>query len=148
MSQANLFIWPTLWQLGKIVLSTTNLESLFMKIRFSKKQLLATSIIALGVSSFSPIASFAQDANSKQVETVIVTARKKAESTKDIPISVSALRGDALTAITSGAADMNALSARTPSLVVESSFGRTFPRFYIRGLGNTDFDLNLSLIHI
>lgn len=142
-SQASLFM-PIHSALGKIVLSTTNLESLFMKIRFSKKQLLATSIIALGVSSFSPIASFAQDANSKQVETVIVTARKKAESTKDIPISVSALRGDALTAITSGAGDMNALSARTPSLVVESSFGRTFPRFYIRGLGNTDFDLNAS----
>ena len=31
-----------------------------------------------------------------------------------------------------------------PSLNIESSFGRTFPRFYIRGLGNTDFDLNAS----
>jgi iron complex outermembrane receptor protein len=28
--------------------------------------------------------------------------------------------------------------------MVESSFGRTFPRFYIRGLGNTDFDFNAS----
>ena len=27
---------------------------------------------------------------------------------------------------------------------MESSFGRIFPRFYIRGLGNTDFDLNAS----
>ena len=27
---------------------------------------------------------------------------------------------------------------------MESSFGRVFPRFYIRGLGNTDFDLNAS----
>ena len=33
---------------------------------------------------------------------------------------------------------------RVPSLNIESSFGRTFPRFYIRGLGNTDFDLNAS----
>jgi len=31
-----------------------------------------------------------------------------------------------------------------PSLHIESSFGRTLPRFYIRGLGNTDFDLNAS----
>lgn len=31
-----------------------------------------------------------------------------------------------------------------PSLTIESSFGRAFPRFYIRGLGNTDFDLNAS----
>ena len=61
-------------RLGRLCFQQQTLESLFMKIRFSKKQLLATSIIALGVSSFSPIASFAQDANSKQVETVIVTA--------------------------------------------------------------------------
>ncbi|WP_273786852.1 Plug domain-containing protein, partial [Brucella intermedia] len=29
-------------------------------------------------------------------------------------------------------------------LQIESSFGRTFPRFYIRGLGNTDFDINAA----
>ena len=40
--------------------------------------------------------------------------------------------------------DILQLSARSPSLYAESSFGRTFPRFYIRGLGNTDFDLNAS----
>ena len=42
------------------------------------------------------------------------------------------------------AADIPRLSGRVPSLNIESSFGRTFPRFYIRGLGNTDFDLNAS----
>jgi iron complex outermembrane receptor protein len=31
-----------------------------------------------------------------------------------------------------------------PSLNIESSFGRAFPRFYIRGYGNTDFRLNAS----
>ena len=36
------------------------------------------------------------------------------------------------------------MNARVPSLSVESSFGRTFPRFYMRGLGNSDFDLNAS----
>ena len=39
---------------------------------------------------------------------------------------------------------MRFLSGRVPSLVIESSFGRAFPRFYIRGLGNPDFDLNAS----
>ena len=46
--------------------------------------------------------------------------------------------------INSGGADIRGLSGRVPSLNIESSFGRTFPRFYIRGLGNTDFDLNAS----
>ncbi|MFB0999866.1 MAG: TonB-dependent receptor, partial [Colwellia sp.] len=40
--------------------------------------------------------------------------------------------------------DVRSLSAKVPSLLIESSFGRTFPRFYIRGLGNTDFDLLAS----
>jgi iron complex outermembrane recepter protein len=119
-------------------------ESNLMKTRIFKNQLLASSIIAFGAISIAPSISYAAADGPKEVDTVIVTARKKSEATKDIPISVSAIRGDALTAVTSGAGDMNALSARTPSLVVESSFGRTFPRFYIRGLGNTDFDLNAS----
>jgi iron complex outermembrane receptor protein len=37
-----------------------------------------------------------------------------------------------------------ALSSRVPGLFVESSNGRAAPRFYIRGLGNTDFDLAAS----
>ena len=44
----------------------------------------------------------------------------------------------------SGGDDVRFLSGRVPSLNIESSFGRAFPRFYIRGLGNTDFDLNAS----
>jgi iron complex outermembrane receptor protein len=36
------------------------------------------------------------------------------------------------------------LAARVPSLYVESSNGRLAPRFYIRGLGNSDFDLAAS----
>ena len=40
--------------------------------------------------------------------------------------------------------DIRFLNAKIPSLSIESSFGRSFPRFYVRGLGNTDFDLNAS----
>src|SRR5262249_43726901 len=35
-------------------------------------------------------------------------------------------------------------SARVPGVYAESSNGRVAPRFYIRGLGNTDFDLAAS----
>ena len=47
-------------------------------------------------------------------------------------------------AIFSAGADITALAARVPGLFVESSNGRVAPRFYIRGLGNTDFDLAAS----
>ena len=54
------------------------------------------------------------------------------------------LQGEKSDALRSSGMDVRFLSNRTPSLQMESSFGRVFPRFYIRGLGNTDFDLNAS----
>ena len=75
---------------------------------------------------------------------ITVTAQKREENIQEVPVSVSTLQGEDLNVITTGGTDVRALSARVPSLIMESSFGRAFPRFYIRGLGNTDFDLNAS----
>ena len=75
---------------------------------------------------------------------IIVTATRRSENLQDIPLSVATINDETLAAINSGGADIRGLSGRVPSLNIESSFGRTFPRFYIRGLGNTDFDLNAS----
>ncbi len=75
---------------------------------------------------------------------IIVTAQRRSENIQDVPVAVSAASGAALDAIRSGGDDIRFLAARLPSLSIESSFGRSFPRFYIRGLGNTDFDLNAS----
>jgi iron complex outermembrane receptor protein len=79
-----------------------------------------------------------------QLETITVTAERRSENIKDVPNSVSAVRGEYLDVLNSSGQDVRLLSARVPSLNIESSFGRAFPRFYIRGLGNTDFDLNAS----
>jgi len=78
------------------------------------------------------------------VDTIYVTAQKRAENIQQVPLSVTSIDADKLETLTAGAADVKFLSGRVPSLVLESSFGRAFPRFYIRGLGNTDFDLNAS----
>jgi len=75
---------------------------------------------------------------------ILVTATRRSENLQDIPLSVATINDETLAAINSGGADIRGLSGRVPSLNIESSFGRTFPRFYIRGLGNTDFDLNAS----
>lgn len=75
---------------------------------------------------------------------VIVTAQRREESIQDVPVAVSTLSDEKLDVLGSGGDDIRFLSARLPSLLIESSFGRAFPRFYIRGLGNTDFDLNAS----
>ncbi|NQY50540.1 MAG: TonB-dependent receptor plug domain-containing protein, partial [Colwellia sp.] len=78
------------------------------------------------------------------IEVIQVTARKRVENVQEVPVAVTALQGDNLDAYSSSAMDIRFLNAKIPSLSVESSFGRTFPRFYMRGLGNSDFDLNAS----
>ncbi|WNC70258.1 TonB-dependent receptor [Thalassotalea nanhaiensis] len=99
------------------------------------------------MATMSPTTLAAEEAealDSTKLEVIEVTARKRVENVQEVPISVTALQGEKLQAISSGAMDIRFLNARIPSLSVESSFGRTFPRFYMRGLGNSDFDLNAS----
>jgi iron complex outermembrane receptor protein len=81
---------------------------------------------------------------SGQLQVITVTAERRVENIREVPSSVSALQGEVLDVLNSGGQDIRLLASRVPSLNIESSFGRAFPRFYIRGLGNTDFDLNAS----
>jgi len=109
-----------------------------------------TSSVAIAVASaslFIAPAAYAQDETAEDgpgLGEIVVTAQRREENLQDVPLSITALRGDNLDAVSAGGVDIRGLSGRVPSLLVESSFGRTFPRFYIRGLGNTDFDFNAS----
>jgi len=109
------------------------------------------SLIALAVASAFPLhgalaqeAAPAEAAKAGQLETVIVTAQRRAENIKDVPMAIATMKGEKLEVLTASGQDIRFLSGRTPSVQVESDYGRTFPRFYIRGMGNTDFDLNAS----
>jgi iron complex outermembrane receptor protein len=94
----------------------------------------------LALSAVMPIGTaFAQTATQPQLETVTVTAQRRAENIKDVPVSVTMLKDEKLDVLLSGGQDIRFLAGKVPSLNVESSNGRTFPRFYIRGYGNTDF---------
>jgi iron complex outermembrane receptor protein len=86
----------------------------------------------------------ATGAGRRTIENITVTAQRRTQNLQDVPISVSVMSNDLLDSITANGADIRFMSARMPSLKIESSFGRSFPRFYIRGLGNQDFDLNAS----
>jgi iron complex outermembrane recepter protein len=103
-------------------------------------------ILTLSLLATTSAPAFAQNAPTADegLSDIVVTAQRREENLQDVPISITAVSGDKLDAIASGGQDIRFLSARVPSLIVESSFGRTFPRFYIRGLGNTDFDFNAS----
>ena len=102
--------------------------------------------ILLGLAAASLVAgpAAAQQSAGIVLEEIVVTATKREETLQDVPISVATLQGEAYNALFSGSEDILALSGRVPGLYAESSNGRAAPRFYLRGLGNIDFDLAAS----
>ncbi|MGJ7917398.1 TonB-dependent receptor [Massilia sp. LXY-6] len=117
-------------------------------IKMSKmhKRVIATHGAMLALSAL-PAASAlaqAQATSTNELQTVTVTAQRRTENIKEVPVSVSAIKGEKLDVIVSGGEDIRVLAGKVPSLNIESSNGRTFPRFYIRGYGNTDFSLFAS----
>lgn len=115
---------------------------------------LTRSLLAFAIALALPTsAALAQDAGADEdrnasspakLDAVEVTAQRRSEDIQDVPLSITVLSGEKLHAMGSAGDDIRFLSARVPSLNIESSFGRAFPRFYIRGIGNSDFDLNAS----
>ena len=83
-------------------------------------------------------------AQAQQIELIVVTAERHAENEQNVPLSVTTESGDQLNAIFESGADIKAIANHIPDVYAESSNGRVAPRFYIRGLGNTDFDLAAS----
>lgn len=83
-------------------------------------------------------------AQTSELQTITVTAERRTENAQQVPNSVSVVSSELLDVLNTSGQDVRMLSGRVPSLNIESSFGRAFPRFYIRGYGNTDFRLNAS----
>jgi len=117
------------------------------RVRSNSRNKLYLSVITAIISASSTSSLYAQadETNYEGVlEEVIVTATKRQESIQDVPISIATLSGEDLQAMFPGGADVLSLSGHIPGFFAESSNGRAAPRFYIRGLGNIDFDLAAS----
>jgi len=105
----------------------------------NKRPLLVALAAALPMSSV-----FAQAVEAPVLQSVTVTAQRRVENIKEVPVSVSLIKDEKLDVLNSGGQDIRVLAGKVPSLNIESSNGRTFPRFYIRGYGNTDFTIFAS----
>ncbi len=110
---------------------------------------ISPALLPLAIGLALPPPTLAQDTDARDedpasLDAITVTAQRRVEDAKDVPISITTVAEEKLDVLGSGGEDIRFLSGRLPSLLIESSFGRAFPRFYIRGLGNTDFDLNAS----
>lgn len=108
--------------------------------------LAAVSLCAMGQAQVA-FAQSAPEANSDAADSgeIVVTAQRRSENVMTVPIAVSVLHTEQLHDYSAAGSDtLLTLSGKVPSLYVETSTGRIFPRFYIRGLGNIDFYLGAS----
>ncbi len=77
------------------------------------------------------------DASSASVEALVVTARRREENLKDVPVAVSAFSAETLER--QGAADITTLSQTTPNITVQTARGSNSTLIsYIRGIGQQD----------
>lgn len=113
--------------------------------RLSSRLLACASVSLLALSAATATSAHAQDtAVSQTVDVITVTTTRREENIQDVPNSVTAGSGEDFAPYLEAGGDILQLAGRVPSLYAESSNGRVAPRFYIRGLGNTDFDLAAS----
>ncbi|TFW15619.1 TonB-dependent receptor [Massilia arenosa] len=103
--------------------------------------MLKKSPLLVALSAALPMTTvFAQSTEAPVLQSVTVTAQRRTENIKEVPVSVSILNVEKLDVLNSSGQDIRVLAGKVPSLNIESSNGRVFPRFYIRGYGNTDFN--------
>jgi len=78
------------------------------------------------------LAAASQRSQAQMLEEVIVTAQKRAESLQDVPISVSALQGEAIQE--AGIPNKAALADYVPNLHIANASVNT--NIYMRGVGS------------
>jgi iron complex outermembrane receptor protein len=95
-------------------------------------------LVAVGCALLAaPGPALAQDPSISVVDEITVTARRRAESLRDVPIAVSAFSGQTLDEV--GAVDVTAIANYTPNVTLEVSRAtNTTLTAYIRGVGQQD----------
>ncbi|HZZ34775.1 MAG TPA: TonB-dependent receptor plug domain-containing protein, partial [Caulobacteraceae bacterium] len=110
-----------------------------MQATTAKWTLLGSSLAVLALAAAQPAAAQAA-ADTTEVGEVIVTAAKRAENLQSVPISVSAITGDALSK--SRVTQADELVTRIPNLQLTATVGENTPIFALRGVSMSDYSLN------
>jgi iron complex outermembrane receptor protein len=106
------------------------------------KTMLKLALLAGAAWSATAVTAIAQEtapagANSAQVEELVVTARRREETLKDVPVAVSAFSAETLER--QAANDITTLSQTSPNTTVQTARGSNSTLIsYIRGIGQQD----------
>jgi iron complex outermembrane recepter protein len=79
-------------------------------------------------------------ADDGKLDDIIITAQRRVQSSQDVPIAVTVLKGEALTQ--RGITNIKGIETVTPSFEVEQTFGTGQPVFTLRGVGFDDYTAN------
>lgn len=96
------------------------------------KKLTASIAVAVGAQ-----AALIPAAAALEIEEVVVTARKRAESLQEVPITVSAFSDEMIKNL--GVAEAGDIALFTPNFTWHTEFGRATPQPYLRGIGTNNF---------
>ncbi len=102
-----------------------------------------TGLFALLMAGTSVVAHAQSVAAAEEVtdtQEIIVTAAKRAENLQDVPISLSAITGDAISK--SRVTQADELVTKVPNLQLTSTVGDNTPIFALRGVSMSDYSLN------
>ena len=111
----------------------------------SKSTTLTAFPTPLRLSQAGSALSTSVESESSSLQEVVVTAQKRSQNVLDVPLSVTALSGDALHR--AGIDSILSLSYSVPSLVVQET-GGGFQRYFIRGVGNGNSSTSLVGIYL
>lgn len=107
------------------------------------KELLRASPFAIAAAlGGSPALAQATAPPEATVAEIIVTAQKRAQSIQDVPIAMTALEGDALAGLQMDSG--TEIARQTPNLNVSVLGNEDQPKFAIRGVSQSQFQLNAS----
>lgn len=104
------------------------------KIRCARHRARLQPVLMLSVAVTALVLSAAARADEVQLQEVVVTAQKRAQSIQDVPVSVSVLGHEALAA--AGVNDITDVAREIPTLEVQSSTGSGTVNYRLRRVGN------------
>ncbi len=103
----------------------------------SAKQALIAISAVIGMVSVGESQAEEGETGARAIEEIIVTAQRRDESLRDVPISVGVVQEDVLFSF--GISEVDDLAAIDPSLTVNAASGTAGEGFRIRGIGGSTF---------
>jgi len=87
---------------------------------------------SLGLAAAATVEAQQVSATSADVDEIVVTAQRRAQSLSEVPLAITALDGDSLSK--QGITNSAELASAVPNLQISSPYGNTQPNFSLRGV--------------